>query len=415
MSDVGIDVQNVWKKFHRGELFDSLREVIPALAKRLSGRSNDRAELSGGDFWALKDVSFRVNRGEALGIIGPNGAGKSTMLKLLTRILRPTSGYCEVRGRVGALIEVAAGFHGDLTGRENIYLQGVIMGMKRADIARKLEEIVDFAGVGQFIDTPVKRYSSGMNARLGFSVAAHLDPDILLIDEVLSVGDMGFQEKCIERMKSFKRQGVAIVFISHNLQAVAGLCEEALYLNSEIRAQGPVHLVLERYVRATDERRTTAPGAAVTIVGAELLDQRGVMATVVRPGARLTLRVTYLVLERMSDVTLGFVLHRSTDGLTVYVGNFRNKEHSFNTIAPGQRVVVDFCFRAPLTRGLYHAAVHAYHTPTQTHLTRLCPAGIFSVEENRTYGGVADLQVECTVAGQANTSGTRRGIEQCVE
>src|SRR5205807_9251258 len=162
-----------------------------------------------------------VKPGEAFGIIGPNGAGKSTALKLLTRILKPTCGHCHVRGRVGALIEVAAGFHPDLTGRENIFLQGAIMGMKRAEIARKLDEIVEFAGINGFIDTPVKRYSSGMNARLGFSIAAHLNPDVLLIDEVLAVGDMVFQTKCQERMKRFRNEGVAIVFVSHHLSAVA--------------------------------------------------------------------------------------------------------------------------------------------------------------------------------------------------
>src|SRR5207248_9465421 len=181
-------------------------------------------DLVAEEFWAVRDISFAVNEGEALGIIGPNGAGKSTVLKLLTRILKPTRGRCEVRGRVGALIEVAAGFHPDLTGRENIYLQGAIMGMKRAEIAGRLEEIVEFAGVADFIDTPVKRYSSGMNARLGFSIAAHLNPDVLIIDEVLSVGDMSFQQRCVERMADFKRRGTVIVFVSHNLQAVADLC-----------------------------------------------------------------------------------------------------------------------------------------------------------------------------------------------
>jgi lipopolysaccharide transport system ATP-binding protein len=191
---------SVWKKFRRGERHDSLRDLIPAAVRSLAGSTRED-ELQQREFWALEAVSFDVGAGEALGIIGPNGAGKSTTLKLLTRILRPTRGHCAVRGRVGALIEVAAGFHPDLTGRENIFLQGAIMGMRRAEIARKLDEIVDFAGVGDFIDTPVKRYSTGMNARLGFSIAAHLDPDVLIIDEVLSVGDSAFQDRCVRRME----------------------------------------------------------------------------------------------------------------------------------------------------------------------------------------------------------------------
>jgi ABC-type polysaccharide/polyol phosphate transport system ATPase subunit len=175
-------------------------------------------------------VSFEVKPGEALGIIGANGAGKSTILKLLTRILRPTRGRCEVRGRVGALIEVAAGFHPDLTGRENVYLQGSIMGMRQAEIARAFDQIVDFSGVAEFIDTPVKRYSSGMNARLGFSIAAHLNPDVLLVDEVLAVGDVAFQERCIARMRALLARGIPVVFISHNLPAIVDLCTRGIVI-----------------------------------------------------------------------------------------------------------------------------------------------------------------------------------------
>ena len=201
MSGPAIEANGLWKKFHRGERHDSLRDLVPALAGRLVGRgAPTTSELGAGDFWAVQDVSFQVQPGEALGIIGPNGAGKSTMLKLLNRILRPTRGDLRLNGRVAALIEVAAGFHLDLTGRENVYLQGAIMGMKRREVDRQMASIIDFAGVERAIDTPVKRYSSGMNARLGFSIAAHLEPDIMLIDEVLSVGDMAFQDKCVQRM-----------------------------------------------------------------------------------------------------------------------------------------------------------------------------------------------------------------------
>ena len=210
----------VWKKFRQGERHDSLRDLIPAAINAMTGRRASSSALGEAEFWAVQDVTFEVPRGEALGIIGPNGAGKSTTLKLLTKILRPNRGHCGVVGRIGALIEVAAGFHPDLTGRENTYLQGAIMGMRRAEVLQKFDEIVEFAGVGAFVDTPIKRYSSGMNARLGFSIAAHLNPDVLIIDEVLSVGDMAFQGKCLDRMRVFKREGVTIVFVSHNLQAV---------------------------------------------------------------------------------------------------------------------------------------------------------------------------------------------------
>lgn len=231
MTEPAVLFDAVWKKFRRGELHDSLRDLVPALVKRMVGRGRRRDRLEQGDFWALSDVSFEVAPGTALGIIGPNGAGKSTVLKLLTRILRPNRGRCEVRGRVGALIEVAAGFHPDLTGRENIFLQGVIMGMRRAEIATRFDRIVDFSGVSDFIDTPVKRYSSGMNARLGFAVAAHLDPDVLIVDEVLAVGDAGYQKKAFDRMAEIVRSGIPVVVVSHQLDRIASLCNRAILLD----------------------------------------------------------------------------------------------------------------------------------------------------------------------------------------
>ncbi|HEY9479803.1 MAG TPA: ABC transporter ATP-binding protein, partial [Gemmatimonadaceae bacterium] len=267
----------VWKKFRRGERADSLRDLIPALARRMvRGKPPaDELEDGSGDFWALRDVSFTVRPGEALGIIGPNGAGKSTVLKLLTKILKPTRGRAAVHGRTGALIEVAAGFHADLTGRENIYLQGAILGMKRSEIARTMDAIIDFADLGEFIDTPVKRFSSGMSARLGFSIAAHLDPDVLIIDEVLSVGDMAFQQRCLDRMKLFKSRGVAIVFVSHNLQQVSTLCDRGIFLQREVRAQGPVQDALAAYVGGVDALRDTGSGSSIEITEASLVDSNG--------------------------------------------------------------------------------------------------------------------------------------------
>jgi ABC-type polysaccharide/polyol phosphate transport system ATPase subunit len=229
MADNVLDVQGVYKKFRRGELYHSLRDFVPALTRRLVRREGTQG-LDQREFWALQDVSFSVQRGEAFGIIGGNGAGKSTILKLLTGIMRPTMGSIRVAGRISALIEIGAGFHHDLTGRENIYLNGTILGMTREQIRRRFDAIVAFAGLEEFIDTPVKRYSSGMYARLGFSVAAHVDPDVLLVDEVLSVGDSLFQLKCVERMNDVIASGATVVFVSHNLQAVANLCHRSLLL-----------------------------------------------------------------------------------------------------------------------------------------------------------------------------------------
>ena len=258
MTSSRILFDRVWKKFHRGQVHDSLRDLIPAVARRLVGRGDTDHELSDGDFWAVRDLSFEVMPGQCLGIIGPNGSGKSTTLKLLTRILQPSRGRAQMDGRAGTLIEVSAGFHGDLTGRENVFLQGAIMGMSKADIVRKFDEIVEFSGVIDAIDTPVKRYSSGMNARLGFSIAAHLEPDILIIDEVLSVGDMSFQERAFGRIRELARSGIPVVMVSHQLERIAELCTDAILLNQgSVGARGTAGEVIAAYIKQQDAKRAT--------------------------------------------------------------------------------------------------------------------------------------------------------------
>ena len=249
MSDVAIHADHVWKKFRKGELHDSLRDLIPAVAKRLVGKGPKSDSLSTREFWALQDVSFEVARGESLGIIGPNGAGKSTMLKLLSRIIKPNRGSYWVHGRLSALIEVGAGFHQDLTGKENIYLNGTILGMSRKEIKAKEEQIIDFSGIEDFIDTPVKRYSSGMKARLGFSVAAHMEPDVLLVDEVLSVGDARFRGKCIQHMQDLLASDVTVVFISHLLDQVRSLCSRTLVLDKgQVVFNGQTDAAIRKYL-----------------------------------------------------------------------------------------------------------------------------------------------------------------------
>jgi len=261
----GITVEGVWKKFRRGERHDSLRDLLPSLARRLARGRPDPSALAERDFWALRDLSFTIGPGQALGIIGHNGAGKSTLLKLLTRILRPTRGRVSVRGRVGALIELAAGFHPDLTGRENVFLQGAIMGMPAAMIRRRFDQIVDFAGIADFIDTPVKRYSSGMNARLGFSIAAHLEPEVLIIDEVLSVGDLAFQERAFGRMQEIVRSGIPVAVVSHQLDRIATLSTHAILLRrGELVANGSPSECIAAYVagqlQAPEDGAAAVPG-----------------------------------------------------------------------------------------------------------------------------------------------------------
>jgi len=285
-----IVVDGVWKKFQRGERHDSLRDLIPNTVGRLLGRRRDPLALRTNDFWALKNIGFEVLPGQALGIIGHNGAGKSTLLKLLTRILRPTLGRIQTRGRIGALIEIAAGFHPDLTGRENVFLQGAIMGMPAATIRRRFDEIVEFSGISTFIDTPVKRYSSGMNARLGFSIAAHLEPDVLIIDEVLSVGDLAFQERAFGRMKDVVRSGIPVAVVSHQLDRVRTLCTDAILLESgEIVKRGTAAECIASYVQAAaaerPENHTPIPGLTFGTIA--ILGEGGI-----RSGERRVMRLT---------------------------------------------------------------------------------------------------------------------------
>ena len=259
MSDTMVRFSNVSKRFRLGETHDSLRDLLATGLRRvLSRRSQPERRRT---FWALRDVGFEVAQGEAVGIIGPNGAGKSTALKLLAGILRPDGGEIAVQGRLAALIEVGAGFHGDLTGRENVFLNGAILGMSRGEIRRKLEPIVAFAGIERFIDMPVKRYSSGMYARLGFSIAAHVDPDVLLVDEVLSVGDAVFRLRCLERMRELVRTGTTLVFVTHNLDQMQSICRRALVLDGGRSVfEGPsreaVGHYLEAMSRSYTQRRT---------------------------------------------------------------------------------------------------------------------------------------------------------------
>jgi ABC-type polysaccharide/polyol phosphate transport system ATPase subunit len=393
----------VWKKFRRGERHDSLRDLIPAVLKGMLGRPTRPQHLQAQEFWAVQDVSFEVGPGEALGIIGPNGAGKSTTLKLLTKILRATQGSCRVKGRIGALIEIAAGFHPDLTGRENVYLQGAVMGMKRAEIARKFDEIVDFSGTASFIDTPAKRYSSGMNARLGFSIAAHLNPDVLIIDEVLSVGDMAFQQKCVARMSQFKRDGVAIVFVSHNLQAVDMLCDRALYLQGKAVALGDTPSVVEQYILAT--QTLLGPGSTheVRVDAEKLTDAAGTHIGAVAPGAQLRLRATFQWTRAYARMAFGIQVFRSTDNLLVYDGTMFSEELDL-PMTEGGAVTLEFAFTANLTRGHYYIVCQTFDMSALACIGRLTPAASFSVAEDRTHSGVADIQLRVQVCHRAPQS-----------
>lgn len=320
MSDIAIEVDSVWKKFHRGEFHDSLRDFLPALARRALGRGPKRDELAEGDFWALKDVSFQVRQGEVLGIIGANGAGKSTLLKILAKILKPNRGQIRVNGRLRALIEVAAGFHPDLTGRENVYLNGSILGMKKREIDAKFDDIVEFSGISEFLDTPVKRYSSGMHARLGFAVAAHLEPEILIVDEVLAVGDAQFQEKCLGKMSDVAHSGRTILLVSHQMQAIQNIATRAILLNGgAVTMDGSPHSVVASYfgqghgtVGLTDTETNIAPCVA-RFVSVRVSTNGQVAPAVIVQGEIVRLELILDVFSSIKDGNIAIAVRNSQD------------------------------------------------------------------------------------------------------
>jgi lipopolysaccharide transport system ATP-binding protein len=258
MTKFAINAVGLSKQYRIGQLhgsYTTLREHLASGVTALARRS--QAETDSREIWALRDISFEIDQGEVVGIIGRNGAGKTTLLRVLSRITEPTSGYADVRGRVGTLLEVGTGFHPELTGRENVFLNGAILGMSRAEINRKFDEIVEFAEVQKFIETPVKRYSSGMYVRLAFSVAAHLNPEIMFVDEVLAVGDVEFQKRCLGKIESVGRSGRTVLFVSHNMSMIARLCERLLLLEGgRLVADGPADDVIGRYL--TSDEGTSA-------------------------------------------------------------------------------------------------------------------------------------------------------------
>jgi len=384
-SVIGFD--GVWKKFRRGEHHDSLRDLVPALIRRVTSRREP--ELDTDEFWVLRNVSFEIKPGQALGIIGANGAGKSTALKVLTRILRPTRGTAYVRGRVGALIELAAGFHPDLTGRENIFLQGAIMGMRRDEIRRRFDEIIDFAGIPDFVDTPVKRYSSGMNARLGFAIAAHLDPEVLLIDEVLAVGDFNFQQKCHARLEKFRNEGIPIAFVSHNMQAIATLCDRVMLLRSgQDPLIGDVSAVLAEYVSA----RGTTADPRISVLQASLIDGRTGTDVIgpVPPAVPLILDVEIEATAQLVRCGVLIQIVRS-DGLVMFTGMSTVDGLDDVNLEPGDSLRSRIAFLANVLRGTYIINVHLMDRLRQWSPAIVNNVTSFVVNETTRIAGCAEV------------------------
>lgn len=418
-------MDGVSKKFRKGELFDSLRDALPALAGKLVGRAR-RGAPSQREFWALKDISLSVGRGEVLGIIGHNGAGKSTILKLLSGLLKPTSGTIEVNGSLSALIEIGAGFHPDLTGRENIFLNGAILGLSRAQVASKLDQIVEFSGLAEFLDTPVKRYSSGMYARLGFSVAAHIDPDILIVDEVLSVGDFVFQRKCLQRMRENRDRGATIIFVSHNLDAVASFCHRVILLDhGRIVVEGEPKKVIAAYM----ERGQTTPSNEQTKDAfVSRLAIRGKDGPQVRfqAGDDAWLDVDVTANRRCEDLSFALYLTNHQNIEVFHTSTIRLGSPSYRLDA-GETKTVTVHLKLHLAGGEFHCGAIVYQydgqvTRDETGAPSLWtiyddrfPIGSFFVSSPSDVGSAANLYPEIEVGGTvAATSRLKRVLEPAI-
>jgi lipopolysaccharide transport system ATP-binding protein len=387
MASPAIQIERVSKRYELGErssgflsqdLERALRKPLRKLLRRPAEEAPapDHAEPGTSDFWALRDVSLDIEPGSVLGLVGANGAGKSTLLKLLSRITLPTEGRIRLRGRVGTLLEVGTGFHPELTGRENVFLNGAILGMRRQEIIARFDEIVDFSGIGQFLDTPVKRYSSGMYVRLAFAVAAHLQPEILLVDEVLAVGDHKFQRKCLGKMDDVAREGRTVVFVSHNSAAVKRLCERTVWLDSgRIREDGPTQEVLHSYLTFASEGQgsgeVAVPGdvqrigtGEAKLVRIAMRDSGGGAITSLRLGQPSRFSLTFQVSEPLEDVILELGVN-SAEGVRAVTCLSTDDGHEPFRLEPGTHTI-EVDLQMALLPGDYTitAGIHESHVRT---------------------------------------------------
>lgn len=405
MSDIAIRVENIGKLYRIGKreryrtLRDTITDTLAAPFRRLRNSQSANGNGSPDSIWALKDLSFELKRGEVIGIIGRNGAGKSTLLKVLSRITEPTEGRAEIHGRVGSLLEVGTGFHPELTGRENIYLNGAILGMKRTEINRKFDEIVAFAEVEKFLDTPVKHYSSGMYMRLAFAVAAHLDPEIMVVDEVLAVGDAAFQKKCLGKMGEVAKQGRTVLFVSHNLGAIERLCERSILLHrGRKQREGWTRDVLSAYqsnnlatklfwARPSDDNvKSEVRFLEVSVDSTSGHENQGLFAI----HERITLRISYAVKQTLAACEIAIRLY-TADGIVVFTSS--DSDHADQQATRKLQgtyvatVTVPGGFLAPGTYSIFVAAHWPFHTiydtVDQTVVFEVSPAGSLQARDGR--------------------------------
>jgi len=390
MSDPAIRVERLSKRYRIGTaqaryktLRDSLVATVKAPLRWIAG------ERSAPDshFWALDDVSFEVNPGEVVGIIGRNGAGKSTLLKILSRITRPTKGRVELYGRVGSLLEVGTGFHPELTGRENIYLNGAILGMSYKEIGTKFDEIVDFSGVEKFLDTPVKFYSSGMYVRLAFGVASHLEPEILVVDEVLAVGDAEFQKKSLGRMGSVAKAGRTILFVSHNLGAISGLCTKCIWIDKgQVKYIGETRETIARYLDAGEDSRTgqvvlpekkqDASFTRISFIGANGYPNQSLPVS-----EPFTIRFEYVLSRSIGEFEVAFILYDRNGSKIFYSGTSKKASLSVREREPGRYIAEVIVPRKFLAPGSY-TITSVIHQPNVRFLDKQDAVMSFSIIES---------------------------------
>jgi lipopolysaccharide transport system ATP-binding protein len=370
MTDIAIRAENLSKQYKIGETpqrYVTLRDKLVDNLKRLF-RANGRANPGRNTIWALQDVSFEVKHGEVLGIIGHNGAGKSTLLKILSRITEPTAGFAELRGRVASLLEVGTGFHPELTGRENIYLNAAILGMRKVEINRKFDAIIDFAGVEKFLDTPMKRYSSGMNVRLAFAVAAHLEPEILLVDEVLAVGDAAFQHKCLVKMEDVAKEGRTVVFISHNMAMVENLCQRGVILQGgKVQFIGTQTDAVARYLTGLSENDSSlrdridrVGSGKVRVVAIEARDVHGNVIDITTSGQDIDI---YVFFENLSGynrkgIVASLIVTTQLD-VPVFLQHNRLTRDEFGVLPPSGAMVCRIR-QLPLPASTYRLGIGLY-------------------------------------------------------
>jgi lipopolysaccharide transport system ATP-binding protein len=389
-----IKVEDLAKQYRIGTRDDAsyrtLRDAVAGAVSDPFGRARRKKRAAGQDLWALDGVSFEVAPGEVVGVIGHNGAGKSTLLKILTRITEPTRGRVDLYGRVGSLLEVGTGFHPELSGRENVFLNGAILGMGRAEIGRKFDEIVAFAEIERFLDTPVKRYSSGMYTRLAFSVAAHLDPEILLVDEVLAVGDAAFQKKCLAKMGSASREGRTVLFVSHNFEAVKSLCTRCLLLDGgRVIEDGLPEVAIEKAFAMLRSKG----GSSFKLhtlreaPGVPLPASVEVRAGAKPPGELITFEDEVVVTLELAEPlgeghTFAFQI-MTTAGVTIFNSFYRDSREN-PPLRPGQTRRVSIRVPAMLLPGGVYEAVFAYMTPN-AELFWLCRDNWFEIRDVKSY------------------------------